>query len=41
MIAAPESMVAIKASWPGASTKLIARTNTAFELHFGQAGFVE
>src|SRR5512139_3990460 len=41
MIAAPESIVAINASCPGASTKLIALVNTVSEAQFGQMGFVE
>jgi len=33
MTAAPESIVAISISWPGASTKLMARWNSAFLPH--------
>jgi hypothetical protein len=40
IIAAPESIVAIKASCPGASTKLTALEKTALELQTGQTGFV-
>jgi exopolysaccharide biosynthesis predicted pyruvyltransferase EpsI len=39
-MAAPESIVAIKASCPGASTKLIALTNSASELQASQIGFM-
>ncbi len=41
IMAAPESIVAISASCPGASTKLTARTRSAFEAQFGQRGLAE
>lgn len=41
IIAAPESIVAISASCPGASTKLTARMNSASDLQFGHVAVVE
>jgi len=39
--AAPESIVAMSASCPGASTKLTARRNSHSVPHFGHFGSVE
>ena len=40
MIAAPLSIVAIKVSWPGESTKLTARRSSAFDPSFLQTSLV-
>ena len=40
IIAAPESIVAISISCPGASTKLMYLTGSVLELHFGQTSLI-
>lgn len=41
MMFAPESIVAMRLSWPGASTRLIFRTGCVWLLQCGQAGLTE